>query len=466
MDTDDWKVYYFPEVYFDDDDMHLHDWNEKKKSGFIDCNNYLIVLILLLQNITQGGLMAHDKKYRSAAPMEIHSPVFITSQTRMEFGQDHQDAMEVRLRTFEFKKLQGDVRPGVQEFLIEHAMDCIVWASQQAVKPDDELPLRLEEDRRPPQQVMMDKEEKERIRCLNIDSEGELDEHIENTEQNSDEECHDSEADASEDNMFTQSQLQKICALRVCQPKQGLKQRQLDILTSEVQRISSECQKELEQMDVNFFEKTKSRWIEVGMIDKDDAHLVTSLQEPFHPVIEQSRRRYFARKKEEELKTLQKKALEYYKNRWILEREEDLRELQRNEDMCSDNDVKMSIHYRIQVIVDALRAHYQKQEEEGLMIYILAQRRKMALKKKWLSRCQLQEVKSIWDPLPFPGDSADSENDEESIQSQELFSTCQTNTQSSSQPTRKRKTFTSKQKSSTQVPKRGRITHFFSQVPK
>lgn len=50
------------------------------------------------------------------------------------------------------------------------------------------------------------------------------------------------------------------------------------------------------------------------MIREGDAHLLENVEGPFHPRIERARDEYFTRKKEEEQRNLQDKALKYFEN--------------------------------------------------------------------------------------------------------------------------------------------------------
>ena len=84
--------------------------------------------------------MAPDRKFKSCRAMNVRCPMFNTCQSDMDFGDVHNAAMEVRLRKFHFRTLKSPPVAGVQTFLKEHAMDCIVWATKVAVIPDDELP--------------------------------------------------------------------------------------------------------------------------------------------------------------------------------------------------------------------------------------------------------------------------------------------------------------------------------------
>ena len=50
--------------------------------------------------LTQGGLTAHDRKYKVSSLAAIRCPMFITCQMDMDFGPEHNGAMAVRLRKF------------------------------------------------------------------------------------------------------------------------------------------------------------------------------------------------------------------------------------------------------------------------------------------------------------------------------------------------------------------------------
>ena len=78
-------------------------------------------------------------KFKSSRAMTVRCPMFITCQNDMDFGDAHNAVMEVRLRKFHFRILKSSPIAGVQTFLKEHAMDCIVWAAKMAITPDDEL---------------------------------------------------------------------------------------------------------------------------------------------------------------------------------------------------------------------------------------------------------------------------------------------------------------------------------------
>ena len=63
-------------------------------------------------------------------------PMLITCQTPMDFGKDHQAAMDSRLNKYIFKTLPS-VNPAAIGWLEKHPMDCIHWATiQMASQPN------------------------------------------------------------------------------------------------------------------------------------------------------------------------------------------------------------------------------------------------------------------------------------------------------------------------------------------
>ena len=83
--------------------------------------------------------------------------------------------------------------------------------------------------------------------------------------------------------------LEKITQLRNEQPCHYLKQRQLGLIAAGVRRAVHERDSEVERAQMRVLEETKQRWISLGMIKEQDAHLLVSVEGPYHPTIERSR---------------------------------------------------------------------------------------------------------------------------------------------------------------------------------
>ena len=112
---------------------------------------------------------------------------------------------------------------------------------------------------------------------------------------------------------------------------------------------------------------------------------------------------------------LEDKARQYYQHEWVLTKEKELRQLQKQEDAATDEDVKRAQQYMMELTVDALKLRFQQYEVPGLSKLVLLERRKKAVKMKWLSPQQAQHIHSIWSPLPYPCLSQEDRSDEEQV---------------------------------------------------
>lgn len=384
--------------------------------------------------------------------------MFITCQTDMDFGREHNDSMAVRLKKFFFKRLTSPRVAGVQEFLQTNAMDCVVWACSLAITPDDELP--------PPmpgtsvQQGDIGEEEKERIRNMQLDESESEQEGSEQTviEDSSVEgESEVSNPDSTYLDPWEES-LKNIARLQEQEACHSLKQRQLGVLAAEVKRTVVERERQEERARLRVLEETKERWISLGMLKEEDAHLLQSVNGPYHPNIERSRDQYFARKKQEDQRMLEKKAREYFNNEWIMEKERELRDFQRKEDAATDEDVKRALQYMLEVTVEALKLKFQKEEVHGLAKLVLLERRKKAVEMQWVSPSQAERINSIWCPLPYPCEEMDDDDEADLFMTPSTTPKAYGCSSSQKQKSQKRRS----QQTRTSVPKRGRITHFFT----
>ena len=398
--------------------------------------------------------------------------MFIACQQAMDFGEEHNAAMDVRLRKFFFKTLKKPPVAGVQQFLKSHAMDCLVWASSLAKTPDDELPppfpgTASEDD-------LLDENEKELIRNVSLIEDSESDHAAGDDDDAVQETCLQSEDDQEEDDEADEQSstsspsdsweksIAKISKLRAQQPRHSLKQRQLELLGAGMKRLKEGWEKQLEEGRERVLEELKAKWISLGMMHEEDAHLLESVEGPYHPNIERSRAEYFSKRKEEEERMLEEKARKYYQEEWILSKEKELQELQKQEDAAVDPDTKGALSYMISVAVDALKLRFLKEEVPGLKKFVLLERRRTAIQLGWCSTLQAATITSIWSPLPFPKES-DSEDDDAMFITPMTTPPSARPRASASQVSCSQKKRLRKKKVAEEVPKRARITRYFTQ---
>lgn len=126
------------------------------------------------------------------------------------------------------------------------------------------------------------------------------------------------------------------------------------------------------------------------MMREEDAHLLESFNGPYHPNIEHLRG-------EEQLRL--KKASKYFDNAWVMEKERELRDLQRKEDATTD--VKRTLQYMVEVTVEAPKLNFPKEEVSWLAKLVLLEWRKKAVDIQWVCPSQAQCINSIWCPYPI-----------------------------------------------------------------
>ena len=151
-------------------------------------------------------------------------------------------------------------------------------------------------------------------------------------------------------------------------------------------RCLSSLETEAQRAKVRILAETRQHWKSLGLIREEDAHLLDSVEGPYHPRIERSREEYFAKKKQEEQKNLQDKASKYYENEWVWAKEKELRQLQEQEETARDHDVKRAVHYVIGVTVEALKLNFKRDELPGLSRLVIMERKKRAMDMNWISR--------------------------------------------------------------------------------
>ena len=237
----------------------------------------------------------------------------------MDFGEDHNAAMNVRLRKFHFKTLRSPPVAGATEFLKEYAMQCIVWASNMAVTPVDELPPPVLEMAR--SHDTFDDEERERIRNLNMDDSDSGDAMVGEASREMSSQLQESgdESEGTDDDDFCPSytrglekNYEEIDRLSELQPRNSVRRRQLELIGAGVKQFRENCNRRANLARDHFLQETKARWIALEMIREEDSDLLQSVDGPYHPNMERSREQYFAKKKAEEERQLVEKARVYY----------------------------------------------------------------------------------------------------------------------------------------------------------
>ena len=101
---------------------------------------------------------------------------------------------------------------------------------------------------------------------------------------------------------------------------------------------------------------------------------------------------------------------------------------------------------------------FQKEEVHGLAKLVLLERRKKAVAMQWVSPSQAERINSIWCPLPYPCEEMEDDDEVDLFMTPSTAPKAHGCLSSQKRKSQKRRS----QQTRTSVPKRGRITHFFT----
>ena len=146
---------------------------------------------------------------------------------------------------------------------------------------------------------------------------------------------------------------------------------------------------------------------------EEDAHLLGSITGPYHPNIERSREEYFARKKEEDQRMLEKKARENFNNEWVMEKEKELRDLQKKRGCGDRRRCEACTPLHVGSDCGSAQVEFMKDEVHGPAKLVLLERRKKAVEMQWVSSSQAQHINSIWCPLSYTCEEMMDDDEEE-----------------------------------------------------
>ena len=92
--------------------------------------------------ISQGGFTSHDAKWEKPEGFHCTATMFVTCQLDMDSGADENEALDRRLNRYFCKSIPSVVLEA-NNWLREHAMDCIAWAQKIAGNSHQSSNVRL-----------------------------------------------------------------------------------------------------------------------------------------------------------------------------------------------------------------------------------------------------------------------------------------------------------------------------------
>ena len=411
--------------------------------------------------LTQGGYTACDVKYQTAKSFINRCPMLLTAQTKLQFKPEDQPAMDRRLRSYSFKSLPAP-KKSASAWLRRHPMECIVWAAAQAractrSASEDEL-----SDEENADDGVLAATDKEQIRALCMDEV--LDERdgppVGVSVQGATDVTED-DSDASSQDDQTISALRRV--MEQCS-QTSLRHRQVSAM---LQARLTERDRQ-RQADEAVYRRRQATLLSKGVTREHVALLPRdTLEEMPTPIVldleENSRaqRAHLAQQRRE-------KARLAFAGTWLRSTEKELDECVEKYGRTDDPYMRSSLMAYQEVLSDKLKVHHQNlgtfNTEEAV-----SERRRVCVELGILREADQFMVNNVTDPLPRPTDEqgvteaeAGSKDDDDDEQ---LFITPSTTPRAHSLSSAPKRTYHKRRSqplTSTPMPKRGRITHFFS----
>lgn len=349
--------------------------------------------------ICQGGFTSHDVKWKKAQGFHCRTSMYITCQQEMDFGEAHNDAMNRRLNKYFFQSLPH-VELEANQWLREHAMDCIVWAQKMAVSfPTATLTAKVSEEdglaSEDIQQILSVSIVEENLpSCSRPESSTE--DEPDNTEIASD-----SEGDSTNDSM-DEDDLKKLRRELEKATPDGIRHRQLSMLL----KIAENHQRNLTRAHWDDRLAGRRRFlVDLGVASESQINRrVIDPDEPLPSTLEQMERQA-SEKREERIQAQrrqkeQEKAREAFTNPWLVGMETEMAECNRRLEGTEDAEMRAVLTSLLEINSNKLRLFHENQGTLGRQ-EALTERKKICLERGLVEKSCVDCIRDVFSPLPI-----------------------------------------------------------------
>ena len=343
--------------------------------------------------ICQGGFTSHDVKWKKAQGFHCRASMYITCQQEMDFGEAHNDAMNRRLHKYFFRSLP-QVNPEANQWLREHAMDCIVWAQKMVATNSTTAQTGRTLGER---EDGLESEDIQRILSVSL-----LDDHAPecNTEGGeislTDEEESEAESDSSDENEDNNHIDKLRHELEKAVPG-GFRHRQLSMLL----RNAQTQHKAIQDRQI----AGRRRYlVNLGVTSKSQAdRLITHPDEPLPTDLarreQQALNDRAERLEKQRERDEQEKVKKAFSNPWLLEIEKEMAENNMRLERGTDPDMSATLTSLLEIDCEKLRAFHEKQGTLRLQMAV-EKRKEICVNRGLVDPRYASSVKDVYSPLP------------------------------------------------------------------
>lgn len=311
--------------------------------------------------ICQGGFTSHDVKWKKAQGFHCRASMYITCQQEMDFGVEHNDAMNRRFHKYYFSSLPH-VETEANQWLREHAMDCIVWAQRMVVAESTTTPsAQVSEDGGLAgddiQRILSVSLIDENLLAGSSQPECSTESVIQNSQLSSQ-----SEGDDTDDGS-NEGDVNKLRREVEKATPGGIRHRQLSMLLENAETRQKATRRFNKTMRNHRLANRRQSLVELGVVDQSEAsELIVDPYDPLPPhlerkketALEEKRKQLEAKKLHEEQKNIR----EAFENPWLLNMEKDMAEYSRRMEETSDEEERKVMRSLLEINCDKLRTYH------------------------------------------------------------------------------------------------------------
>ncbi|KAL9960800.1 hypothetical protein ACROYT_G034302 [Oculina patagonica] len=341
---------------------------------------------------TQGGYAAHDVKYQTARAFINKCPMLITAQQKLQFGTVHQPAMDKRLRTYYFRKLENPKKKAVA-WLRKHPMECVVWAAEEAKRcttdtESDEADS--DEENAQDEEGSLQQKEKEDLRALSL-TDPPVKETRPGEAEASDEESSAAGTEQSDDDDVTDSTTSDDALVE---------------LRATLSRLDPES--------LRYRERGVSTQTADLLPMEQDTVMPTPIQTELQDHCDQQR--------DQEERDRRENAREAFKGAWLRRTERELHDCAKKVHTSPDQDFRKSMQALLEVLQDKLKKHHANLGTLGTK-EALEERKQACIQMGLLRERHAHFVLSVFEALPTAKELGESSTMSSQDEEQELYKT-------------------------------------------
>lgn len=328
-------------------------------SGLLEVDDWKI--------LCQGGFTSHDVKWKKAEGFHCSASMYITCQTELDFGVAHNEAMDKRLHKYYFKRPLPHVNPEANEWLKQHAMDCIAWA--QKIVGNNEGSATLEPVVH--EHGLPEDDLKNILTVSLIDEEVEPQPQCSQASVRATQSSSESDADVIED-----SDADRIETLRSEHAKASdgsLRQRHLEMLLTNTEETQKAKKRLTKTVRNHRLAHRRAMLVDLGVADQSEvSQLVTDPDEPLPACLERELENAIeARQKQREEKQHreeQEKIRKAFSNPWLFQMEKDMAEQSTRMVQPRDEEERQVMKSLLEINCDKLRSYHERQVRSSYQV--------------------------------------------------------------------------------------------------